>query len=187
MSGGGSDKSRAGFTSRVVVLTETDGMDQAGATSRESDKVTQLEARTRAYGNRKRIYMECTVSTEGGRIWQEYLHGRQSKVPDTFPPLRGPQAIARRVSTRFGNSFGVAGKYPGHSTRRTSQGHSQEGLRRCMRKQPSPLFAHCSPAQRPARSVSAGGSEQRPPIVRQEKAGSCQGRYPYALGRRKCW
>ena len=55
MSGGGSDKSRAGFTSRVVVVTETDGMDQPGATSRESDKITQLEARTRAYGNRKRI------------------------------------------------------------------------------------------------------------------------------------
>src|SRR6187397_1637772 len=35
MSGGGSNKSRAGFTSRVVVITETDGMDQAGATSRE--------------------------------------------------------------------------------------------------------------------------------------------------------
>jgi hypothetical protein len=30
MSGGGSDKSRAGFTSRVVVITETDGMDEAG-------------------------------------------------------------------------------------------------------------------------------------------------------------
>jgi hypothetical protein len=30
MSGGGSDKSRAGFTSRVVVVTETDGMDQPG-------------------------------------------------------------------------------------------------------------------------------------------------------------
>jgi hypothetical protein len=36
MSGGGSDKSRAGFTSRVVVITETDGMDKPGQTSRES-------------------------------------------------------------------------------------------------------------------------------------------------------
>ena len=50
MSGGGGDKSRAGFTSRVVVITETDGMDEAGMRSRESDKITQLEARTRAYG-----------------------------------------------------------------------------------------------------------------------------------------
>ena len=80
MSGGGGDKSRAGFTSRVVVITESDGMDQPGMSSRESDKITQLEARTRAYGNRKRIYMECTVSTEQGRTWQEYVHGTKSRI-----------------------------------------------------------------------------------------------------------
>ena len=49
MSGGGSDKSRAGFTSRVVVVTETDGMDQPGATSRESDKITQPHQRYAAW------------------------------------------------------------------------------------------------------------------------------------------
>lgn len=80
MSGGGSDKSRAGFTSRVVVITETDGMDQPGMTSREADKITQLEARTRAYGSRSRVYMECTVSTEQGRTWQEYTQGTQSRI-----------------------------------------------------------------------------------------------------------
>lgn len=37
-------------------------------------KITQLEARTRAYGSRKRVYMECTVSTEEGRTWQEYMN-----------------------------------------------------------------------------------------------------------------
>ncbi|QDU28516.1 Phage terminase large subunit (GpA) [Anatilimnocola aggregata] len=80
MSGGGNDKSRAGFTSRVVVITETDGLDRPGAASRESDKVTQLEARTRAYGSRKRIYMECTVSTEEGRTWQEFESGTHSRI-----------------------------------------------------------------------------------------------------------
>jgi phage terminase large subunit GpA-like protein len=80
MSGGGSDKSRAGFTGRVVVITETDGMDTAGGSSRESDKITQLEARTRAYGNRKRIYLECTVSTETGRTWREYQQGTKSRI-----------------------------------------------------------------------------------------------------------
>lgn len=80
MSGGGRDKSRAGFTSRVVVVTETDGLDESGTTSRESDKVTQLEARTRAYGNRKRIYLECTVSTERGRTWQEYIKSTHSRI-----------------------------------------------------------------------------------------------------------
>ena len=52
MSGGGSDKSRAGFTSRVVVITETDGLDETGGRSREADKVTQLEARTTVLSHR---------------------------------------------------------------------------------------------------------------------------------------
>ena len=43
-------------------------------------EITQLEARTRAYGSRKRMYMECTVSTEQGRTWQEYLAGTQSRI-----------------------------------------------------------------------------------------------------------
>lgn len=94
MSGGGGDKSRAGYTSRVVVITETDGMDQPGTTSRESDKITQLEARTRAYGSRKRIYLECTVSTEQGRTWQEYQHGTKSRIVLRCPRCRawvGPE------------------------------------------------------------------------------------------------
>ncbi|MDA7504040.1 phage terminase large subunit family protein, partial [bacterium] len=89
MSGGGGDKSRAGFTSRVVVITETDGMDTPGTTSRESDKVTQLEARTRAYGSRKRIYLECTVSTQQGRTWQEYQTGTSSKIALRCPHCQG--------------------------------------------------------------------------------------------------
>lgn len=80
MSGGGSDKRRAGFTSRVVVVTETDGLDEAGGASREADKLTQIEGRTRAYGDRARIYMECTVSTEAGRTWREYTEGSRSRI-----------------------------------------------------------------------------------------------------------
>jgi phage terminase large subunit GpA-like protein len=85
MSGGGSDKKRAGFTSRVVVITETDGMDESGGTSREADKITQIEGRTRAYGDRARIYMECTVSTETGRTWKEYNGGTASRVAIRCP------------------------------------------------------------------------------------------------------
>jgi len=80
MSGGGGDKQRAGFTSRVVVITETDGMDEQGGASREADKITQLEARTMAYGSRKRIYMECTVSIEQGRTWRELKAGTDSRI-----------------------------------------------------------------------------------------------------------
>lgn len=76
MSGGGDDKVRAAYTSRVVAITETDGMDEAGLVSREADKITQLEARTKAFGKGTgllpRIYLECTASIPEGRIWQEY-------------------------------------------------------------------------------------------------------------------
>jgi phage terminase large subunit GpA-like protein len=89
MSGGGGDKSRAGFTARVLVITETDGMDLAGKTSREADKITQLEGRTRAYGGRRRVYMECTVSTETGRTWAEYTAGTQSRLAIRCPYCHG--------------------------------------------------------------------------------------------------
>ena len=46
----------------------------------KSDKITQMEARTRAYGSRKRIYMECTPSLENGRTWQEYSKGSKSRI-----------------------------------------------------------------------------------------------------------
>src|SRR5262245_51129682 len=109
MSGGGGDKSRAGFTSRAVVITETDGMDQPGMTSREADKITQLEARTRAYGSRKRIYMECTVSTEQGRTWQEYTHGTQSRIALPCPHCRGWVCPEREHLTGWQSADSQAG------------------------------------------------------------------------------
>jgi len=88
MSGGGGDKSRAGFTTRVLVCTEVDGMDEPGEASREADKITQLEARTRAYGQRKRVYLECTVTIKEGRIWQEYTGGTESRILLPCPHCR---------------------------------------------------------------------------------------------------
>ncbi len=55
-------------------------MDVSGRISREADKVSQLIARTKAFGPRARIYMECTVSVEEGRTWQEYIGGTHSRI-----------------------------------------------------------------------------------------------------------
>jgi phage terminase large subunit GpA-like protein len=86
MSGGGRDQKRAGYTSRVLAVTEVDGLDEAGRSSREADKIEQLEGRTRAYGRRgKQVYLECTVSVESGRIWQEWTSGTQSKLVRPCP------------------------------------------------------------------------------------------------------
>ena len=80
MSGGGSVKGQAGFRTRVVAITETDGMDEPGPDSREADACRRIEARNRASGDSARAYLECTVSVEEGRIWQEYVNGSHSRL-----------------------------------------------------------------------------------------------------------
>jgi phage terminase large subunit GpA-like protein len=85
MTAGGGDKQRAGYTSRVLGITETDGMDESGSESREADKIEQLEGRTLAYGSAKRIYLECTLSIETGRINQEITNGTNSRIARPCP------------------------------------------------------------------------------------------------------
>jgi phage terminase large subunit GpA-like protein len=85
MGAGGGDKTRAGYTARVVVMTEVDGYDTASEISREADKVTQMEARQMAFGSRKATYMECTASIEEGRIWREYQTGSHAVIEIQCP------------------------------------------------------------------------------------------------------
>lgn len=80
MSGGGRDKKRAGYTTRIVAVTETDGMDEAGGGSRETDKISQFEARSDQWGSKRKLYMECTVSIAKGRTWREYQQGSASRI-----------------------------------------------------------------------------------------------------------
>lgn len=88
MTSGGDDKSRSNATARVVVITETDGMDEASEGSREADPIEQLEGRTRSFDDRARVYMECTVSTEDGRTWREYQAGTTSRIVLQCPHCR---------------------------------------------------------------------------------------------------
>jgi len=78
LSAAGGDKALAGYTSRVLACTEVDGYDEAGGSSDEADKVSQMEGRLLAYGAKARTFLECTVSTAEGRIWREYLNGTHS-------------------------------------------------------------------------------------------------------------
>lgn len=85
MSGGGGDATRAAFTARVLVITEADKMAKAGPASQEANKISQLEARTRAYGSKARIYKECTVTVEEGCVWQGYTKGTHSRILTPCP------------------------------------------------------------------------------------------------------
>ena len=80
MTAGGGDKSRSGYTARVVCMTETDGFDTQAATSTEASKIAQIEARQRAYDDNKIIYKECTVTTKTGHTWSRYTAGTASRL-----------------------------------------------------------------------------------------------------------
>ncbi len=80
MSGGGDDKIRAGFTARVLLVTEVDGIDIGSDLSRETDPISQMEARLRAFGDRRVVYLECTASVPTGRIWTEFEGGTASQL-----------------------------------------------------------------------------------------------------------
>ena len=85
MGGGGNDKQRAGATTRVMCITETDGMDDVGATSDEGTKIDQLLGRLRSYGDRAVAFAECSVTHEKGYIWKEYQAGTASRIACPCP------------------------------------------------------------------------------------------------------
>lgn len=85
MSGGGDDKKRASFTAPVLIVTETDGLDEVGDNSREADPLRQMEGRIVSYGERAKMYAECTVSIEAGRTWQEIKNGTDSRIATKCP------------------------------------------------------------------------------------------------------
>lgn len=85
MTAGGKDKARAGFTSRVLICTEVDGFDHKSEQGREGDKFAQLEDRLQAFGSRRVVYGECTVSVKTGRTWREYESGTCSKISRPCP------------------------------------------------------------------------------------------------------
>jgi len=81
MTGGGDDKQKAGYTASVLAITETDGMDKSGETSKEADRITQLEGRLMSKGILSlREYAECTVTVKKGRTWREITEGTDSKI-----------------------------------------------------------------------------------------------------------
>ena len=85
MASGGKDKARAGFTARVLVVTELDAFDDRSEKSKEGDKFSQLTRRLLAYGERSIVYGENTVSIEQGRTWQEYQNGTKTELYKPCP------------------------------------------------------------------------------------------------------
>lgn len=96
MTAGGGDKSRAGYTARVICMTETDGFDMRASTSTEANKIEQIEGRARSYPIlQRRIYKECTLTTETGHTWVRYGEGTASRIALPCPHCGGLVGLER--------------------------------------------------------------------------------------------
>lgn len=80
MSFGGKDKSKAGDTAPNIIITESDGANEAGEASEEADPIEQLIARAAAFDLDAFVILECTVSVEDGQIWRRYINGTASRI-----------------------------------------------------------------------------------------------------------
>lgn len=100
MGAGGGDEQRASHTAPVIILTEVDKYDRAALASRETDPVTQIIARSKAFwgSGQARIYGECTMSSEKGRIYHEVVEeGTHTQVAVSCP-LCGAYNVPLRES-----------------------------------------------------------------------------------------
>lgn len=86
MTRSGSDQSKAGFTSRVVVVTEAAGFSKTSEASREANPLKQLQARQRAYdASDRRLYVEGTVTIEEDLPWSAQSDSSRSRIVSQCP------------------------------------------------------------------------------------------------------
>ena len=72
MGAGGGAEQMSSHTAKYVIMTEVDKMDQSRGEGTEADPVSLIQNRCDAFEDSK-IVMECTVTNEQGRIWQEAM------------------------------------------------------------------------------------------------------------------
>lgn len=88
MSAGGASTGRIGYTARILVVTERDGIEKDSGKNIESDKLTQMEECTSAFDEQARIYKEGTLTTEEGGTWQDHVGGTESEVSVECPACK---------------------------------------------------------------------------------------------------
>ncbi len=79
-----SDRSKASFTSKNVIITEFGGISRVRS-SEETDAIGQLKARTRAFGLNKRFILESTGTTDKGIVEYKYQNGTRSTIVAPCP------------------------------------------------------------------------------------------------------
>lgn len=86
MTAGGDDTQKAGFTARIIGVTEAARFSSSSETSVEADPLRQIEARQRAYkSHQRRMYVEGTVTVEEELPWRAWENSSRSRILTPCP------------------------------------------------------------------------------------------------------
>jgi len=133
MSGGARERGRAGFTARIIVVTEVDGLAVRGEESDETDKLSQMEARARAYGDQAIIFLESTPTIPQGRIWQTFEAGTATRLSMKCPACKAWSIIDREHLCGWQEAESAAqARNLAHFRCPSCQGRIVEAMRRTM-------------------------------------------------------
>jgi len=106
MGAGGGAEQMSSHTAKYILLTEIDKMDQSRGEGTEADPVSLIQNRCDAFEDSK-IVMECTVTNEQGRIWQESMvHGSGGIIHVPCPKCNFFQEL-NREGLIFNNESGL--------------------------------------------------------------------------------
>lgn len=72
MTSGGGREQRSSDTARWLMVTEADSFSEVDSAGGEGRKIDQLIARTHSFGHRRRVFAECTVTTDSAFVWDTY-------------------------------------------------------------------------------------------------------------------
>lgn len=90
MTRGGSDQSKAGFTARVVIVTEAAGWTAGTEVSKESDPLRQLRARQKSWDRPERLtIIEGTGTVASDYPWSLHPTSSQSRIVSPCPYCDG--------------------------------------------------------------------------------------------------
>lgn len=107
MGAGGGAEQMSSHTAKYVILTEIDKMDESRGDGSEADPVSLIQNRCDAFEDSK-IIMECTVTNEQGRIWQEAMvQGSGGEIYVPCPKCNFFQTLDR-AGLFFDNSSSLA-------------------------------------------------------------------------------
>lgn len=73
-------KQTKSLTAPIVIITEVNTIDQPSPVRTEADPITQMEARSLAFEDRARLYLEGVVTVPTGRISVEIAQGSASRL-----------------------------------------------------------------------------------------------------------